>query len=186
MKDPRNHLPRDLQALRYLDALHAGDLAAVAALWDEASRDSELERALAELDGALFLEDAGANQNTGAERARSLLPEHLRNGVPGPQSPTAPLRWAGRVGVVGTVAAVCLLAVLAWRGRDGKKPYPSPGPSSSERPVAHLPPDDSDRSAAWPRRQRIPDEADMPMFTWPLETASALGVSKSIPPDLLD
>src|SRR5262245_15777183 len=61
MREPTNHLPRDLQGLRYLDALDSGDLETVAALWEEASRDPELERMLAELDGALFVENAGAN-----------------------------------------------------------------------------------------------------------------------------
>ena len=48
-----HHLPRDLAALHYLEALNAGNLETAAALWDEASRDPELERTLTELDGAL-------------------------------------------------------------------------------------------------------------------------------------
>ena len=54
MNEPKSDLARDLKALQYIDALHARDLEAVAALWDEASRDPELERVLAELEGALF------------------------------------------------------------------------------------------------------------------------------------
>ena len=49
MREPRNYLPRDLQALYYLNALEARDLESVAALWDEASRDPELEARMREL-----------------------------------------------------------------------------------------------------------------------------------------
>ncbi len=49
MKAPQSRLASDLRALRYLDALNAGDLEAVSDLWEEASHDPELERILAEL-----------------------------------------------------------------------------------------------------------------------------------------
>jgi hypothetical protein len=87
MNEPRNHLPHDLKALRYLDALDAGDLEAVAALWEEASLDPELERLLAELDQVLFLEEAGANWEADAERVRVLLSKHLPSGFPAPEPP---------------------------------------------------------------------------------------------------
>jgi hypothetical protein len=59
MNEPRNHLPRDLQALRYHDALTTGDLETVSTMWEQASRDPDLERLLVEIDDALFLEEAG-------------------------------------------------------------------------------------------------------------------------------
>jgi len=95
MKEPRNHLPRDLQALRYLDAVDAGDLEAVAALWDEASRDPALERLLAELDGELAVEEAGASREASAEGARRLPPQHLPGSSPAPQ-PSAVLSAGDR------------------------------------------------------------------------------------------
>ncbi len=85
MKEPRNHLPRDLKAVRYMDALNTGDLEAVSALWEEASHDPELERVLAELDGAMFQEVRGNP---------SSLPEQLgRAGATGPSVSSRPSRW---------------------------------------------------------------------------------------------
>jgi hypothetical protein len=104
MSEPRNHLPRDLKALRYLDALEAGELEAVAALWEEASGDPELERLLAELDEALFLEAAEANWEADAERVRALLPKHLPSGFVAPEPPATP--------TVGDVAARLQVDIL--------------------------------------------------------------------------
>ena len=59
MNDAPNHLPRDLEALRYLDALNAGDLEAVAEVWERADRDPELRQMLVELDSELFVEARG-------------------------------------------------------------------------------------------------------------------------------
>ena len=104
MKEPRNHLPRDLKALSYLDALNAGDLEAVSILWEEASHDPELERMLAELDGAIFPEVVGNP---------SSLPEPLGRGH---------RRWTIWGVSLGTLAAACLLAILTWRPRDTQNP----------------------------------------------------------------
>ena len=45
---------RERESLRYLDALDAGDLDAVAAIWEEAAADPELEALLRDLDEGLF------------------------------------------------------------------------------------------------------------------------------------
>jgi hypothetical protein len=160
MKEPRNHLPRDLKALRYLDALNAGDLEAVSTLWEEASHDPELERTLAELDGAMFGEVL-ANQ--------SSLPEQLGR---------RRRRWAVGVVAVVALAAACLLAILAWPRRDTKNPVPSPPRGQTVDQVALRP------SAVSPllEARRDLDEAEMPPFIWPLENL----LSASTPLDLLD
>ena len=86
MKEPRNHLPRDLEALRYLDALNAGDLEAVSALWEDASHDPELERMLAELDAGDVPGDSGQP---------GLAPRTTRpwNGAAGPSGAVRPAPW---------------------------------------------------------------------------------------------
>ena len=102
MKEPRIHLPWDLKAVRYMDALNTGDLEAVSALWEEASHDPELERVLAELDGAMFQEVRGNPSSL-----REHLGRHRRH-------------WAVRVVAAVALAAACLLAVRAWPWRNAK------------------------------------------------------------------
>ena len=120
MNEPRRHLPGDLKALRYLDALNAGDLEAVARLWEEAADDPQLERMLTEIDEAMFQEIAGKP---------SLLSERLAR----PKR-----RWAVWSGSAGTLAAACLLAILAWPRRDTENQGPSPA-SKSERDRGRTP-----------------------------------------------
>ncbi len=62
MNEPNNHLPGDLMALRYLEALNHGDLEAAAELWEEASQDPALEQRLAEVDETLFTEGAAGSR----------------------------------------------------------------------------------------------------------------------------
>src|SRR6266536_5015387 len=106
-----------------------------------------------------------------------------------PASPHSPLAGEGTkrgrrwVGVVGVLAAACLLAVLAWLGRDATKPAPSPPTRESTHQVAPQPPDDVPRISALREARRASDEAEMPAFTWPLEETSPLTVLTSIPPD---
>jgi tetratricopeptide (TPR) repeat protein len=64
MSEPRTHLSHDLDALRFLDALDAGDLEAVAALWEKAAHDPALEQVLKEMDEHIFSQ---------AEREETLL-----------------------------------------------------------------------------------------------------------------
>jgi tetratricopeptide (TPR) repeat protein len=60
MSESRKQSPRDLRAFRhlYLDALEMGDLEAVAALWQEASHNPELERVLTKLGEELYTQEA--------------------------------------------------------------------------------------------------------------------------------
>ncbi len=164
MKEPRNHLASDLKALRYLDALNAGDLEAVSALWEEASHDPELERMLAELDGAMFQEIPGNP---------SSLPERLGRRAP-----------LGRLGQCGRQSGGRL---FAGHARLATARHQEPGLESCHqtRPgteVAHQPSDVSRDLTPLLEARRDLDEAAMPRFVWPLENL----LSASTPLDLLD
>jgi hypothetical protein len=94
-------------------------------------------------------------------------------------------RWVGWAGVVGALAAACLLAVLLWRGRDPKGPPPSPAKGESVR--RGTPSLDEDAGlAAWLEARQYPEEEEPAPFAWPLEGTSPVAVSTSIPPDLID
>ena len=164
MKEPRRLLPDDLKALRYLDALNAGDLEAVARLWEAAADDPQLERMLTEIDEAVFQEIAVKP---------SLRSERLAQ----PKR-----RWAVWSGSAGTLAAACLLAILAWPRRDTENQGPSPAVSRSGIEIAHQSPGNSrDLSPLLAVRRNL-DEAAMPGFVWPLENV----LSAATPLDLLD
>ena len=102
-----------------------------------------------------------------------------------PERPIPQRRWAVWVGAVGTLAAACLLALLAWPGRTGKD-IPRPPTRGSARQSTPPAPDDSARITAWREARRVLEGAEPPAFTWPLEETAPLMVSTSIPPDLLD
>jgi hypothetical protein len=68
MNNPRRDPRRDREVLRYLDALEAGDLDTVAALWEQAAGDPELERLLNDLNEGLFREEQAAHPRPAAER----------------------------------------------------------------------------------------------------------------------
>jgi hypothetical protein len=147
MNEPRNRLALDLKAVRYMQALAAGDLKVIANLWVEAGGDPELERTLTEIDGAIFEEEAGSHSR--ARRKRRRL-------------------WAGATGAL----AACLLGALFMHGRAGKEPAPGVVPAVPDvvrRPPVHL-----DRLAATRLARRDLDEAELPSFTWPLSQASPL------------
>ena len=164
MNEPRNHLPGDLKALRYLDAVNAGDLEAVASHWEEAADDPQLERILTEIDEATFQEIGGKP---------SLLCERLAR----PKR-----RWAVWIGSAGTLAAASLLAMLAWPPRDTERLGRSPQVRQSGTEVAHqLPRSSRDLSPLLEARRNL-DEAAMPGFVWPLENV----LSASTPLELLD
>jgi len=84
------------------------------------------------------------------------------------------------VSVAGALAAACLLAVLAWQGRNAKDPVPGPEKNEFVRKVIPRPQDDPVGIAGWL------EGAETPTFTWPLEETSPITASLSIPPDLLD
>jgi hypothetical protein len=163
MKEPRHHLAGDLKALRYLDALNAGYLETVSALWEEASHEPELERILAELDDATFQE--------------MLENSSLRPEVVGRRR-----RWAVWGGAVGSVAAACLLAILAWPRHDTKEQGPNPPPNQSGKELAHQSPSVSRDLTPLLGARRDLDEAAMPRFVWPQENL----LSASTPLNLLD
>jgi hypothetical protein len=164
MKEPRNHLPRDLKALQYLDALDAGDLEAVSTLWEEASHDPELERMLAELDGAMFGEVLGNPRS---------LPELLGR---------RRRRWGVWGGAVVALAAACLLAILAWPWRDTKNPVPSSPMRQTADHVALRPPDVSPGVTPLLQARRDLEAVELPAFNWPLENS----LSTLTPLDVFD
>jgi hypothetical protein len=164
MNEPRNHRSTDLEALRYLDALDAGDLEAVSALWAEASHDPELERMLAELDGAMFQEIPGHPGSLPGRLGRRRR------------------RWAAWGGAVGALAAACLLAILAWPRRNTGDRVSRPPISQPGSEVAHRSSDFSHDLTRLLGSRRDLDEAAMPRFVWPLE--NRLSASASL--DLLD
>jgi hypothetical protein len=164
MNDAPNHLPRDLDALRYLDALNAGDLEAVAEVWERASLDAELEQMLVEIDGALLVEargDASPLRQSSGRRPRS---------------------WALWAGVAGCLASACLIAFLAWPRRDGKHTIPSPGKNQPVQRASSQPRDDSVGLAPLLAARRNLNETEMPAFAWPYENT----LSTSSPLDLPD
>src|SRR5947207_2007566 len=57
-----------------------------------------------------------------------------------PARPAPRRRWAVWAGVAGALAAACLLAVLAWRGRDGNGPAPDPEKGEIAHEVPPRPP----------------------------------------------
>jgi hypothetical protein len=85
---------RERMAVRYLDALDAGDLDAVVALWELAATDPELIALLHELDEGLQAEGGtGTDFVTDAARVLELAREHLPSAFP-PDDPPGPLTAA--------------------------------------------------------------------------------------------
>jgi hypothetical protein len=164
MNNAPDHLNRDLLALRYLDALDAGDLEAVAEIWEVAGRDPELERLLAEVDGALYVEARGQ------ESPRREPRRWQRR------------RWAARVGAAGAVAAACVIAVLAWPTRDGKDAIPSLGTNQPVQVGSSQPADEFNGASPLLALRRNLEETELPAFTWPFENR----VSTLSPLDPLD
>jgi hypothetical protein len=81
---------RDREATRYLDALDAGDLEALALFWDRAASDPELEGILRELSEDLHaVEGSGTDFATDAARVRELALRHFPAASP-PEDPAGP------------------------------------------------------------------------------------------------
>jgi hypothetical protein len=146
------------------------------------------------------LPNPGRSPDSLPERLRALpappvpdgLEARLLAAIPAPR-PTLRRRWAAWVVAAGALAAACLLAALAWQGRDGERAVrlvptsKSVDPSRNATlvsPPAPRPADDS--AAAWRQTRRLLDGADVPAFTWPLPEAPPRTVSASPPADLLN
>jgi hypothetical protein len=192
MRQPADYLPGDLRALRYLDALDAGDLETFAALWEEASHDRQLERMLAEIDNALFVEDAGSrpvrlvepSTCKGVRKEWGLSP-CFRGKVPILSERPKQQRWRIWVGVAGAVAAACLAAALLWpRSQDPTVDRHAPKDGPVVRGPHGLPTDTT--VSAWEEGRRILAGARIAAFHWPLEEKSPPRARTSIPPDQLD
>jgi hypothetical protein len=130
----------------------------------------------------------------------SDLEARLLGNIPAARS--IPWRRWSLVGAIGALVAACLLAVLAWRGRDGKSPVPLreqgdpahvhgpglPGPPAGDPSAGRGSADSivADHFAARLQARRTLEEAESPLFNWPLETTASLRTATTISPDLLD
>lgn len=75
-------------ALRYLDALDAGDVAALADLWEQAAMNPQLEQVLGELTDGLAIEEGPSPAwESDAVQVRELLRQHLPNRFPDEGNP---------------------------------------------------------------------------------------------------
>ncbi|HEU5115246.1 MAG TPA: hypothetical protein VFT74_01075, partial [Isosphaeraceae bacterium] len=91
MSDHADRFRRERLAVRYLDALDAGDLDAVVALWEEAATDPELEAVLQELNEGLHTEEGlGTDFASDAVHVRDLARMHMPGAFP-PEEPQGPL-----------------------------------------------------------------------------------------------
>jgi hypothetical protein len=85
---------RERMAVRYLDALDAGDLDTIGTLWERAATDDELHALLVELNHGLHEEEGlGTDFTTDAARVLELARRHLPSAFP-PAEPPGPLTVA--------------------------------------------------------------------------------------------
>jgi hypothetical protein len=169
MNEPCDALLRDLQGSRYLEALTAGDLETVAALWDQASCDPDLERLLVELDATLYEEHRTADgmhiagRESRIRRKRSLLGRHR------------PVAWWG---VASALAAACVLVMCSWCWHRGTIPITvsglaEHGPASGPR-------------LSWVEAHRMADGSEQAAFHWPLPQPAPVPLKNALSPDVLD
>jgi hypothetical protein len=159
MSAPRNHLAQDLRALRYVETLDAQDLETVAAMWEEASHDPELERLLTELDGGLVheLQRKPVSPRAWGRRRRQAL-------------------W------IGAVAAACVLAFLSWHRTHLEQPTPGPAKNKVVKGMEPQEPDLSPSVRQVVQARRDLEVMELPAFNWPLRDSS----SRSLSMDQLD
>jgi hypothetical protein len=110
-----------------------------------------------------------------------------------PPSPV-PSAGGGAVGrrrwlvLAGGLAAASLVTALLWWW-NGRRPEPEltvAPPQPAPRAGALTTSGSPDNLAALLKARRVPDEAPVSAFSWPLQETSPLKGSTSIPPDLLD
>ena len=191
MNGPRDHLPSDLAALRYLDALAAGDLQAAADLWEAASHDPRLEQSLVEIDAALVAE---APKIYGQSVKGQLL-----NGQPRPSAIRSmsklrsARRWPARAAALGALAAASWLMVVMRARRDESPRADRPAATVARRATAgpvstpNLGPAHASRTqsadlSAWRQMRGALNGEPPPPFAWPLRST----LTTSISSDLLD
>lgn len=94
MSAPGDRFWSERMAVRYLDALDAGDLETIVALWEQAATDPRLEALLDDLNVGLEAEEGlGTDLTTDAARVLELAHEHLSSAFP-PDEPPGPLTAA--------------------------------------------------------------------------------------------
>jgi len=122
---------RECAAMDYLDALDAGDFEALAALWERAAEDAELEAFLRDLGEGLYeTEGPGADFEADADLVRSLALRHLP-AFGTPETPPGPLtvgdvarRLQAESGLGGRLVAEDREANGSWIARE--EPIPDP------------------------------------------------------------
>ena len=162
MKETPKH--RDIEILRYVDALDCGDLESIASLWEKASDDPKLEALLLEVEGAVAAEDA--------KPVRRL---------PG-KSSQKPRVWLRPMVVAGALAAAFLLVFLLWRARGTSQP----GSSEPTQEFVTKPPRDDGSLSVPSQHEWAMDKNALTAFAWPLEERQPIRAGSSIPSDLLD
>src|SRR2546423_1142021 len=91
-----------IAGLKYLDALQAGDLETLAALWQRAASDTNLEQLLCDLTEELATEqEPGPGWRADAAKVMELLAQH----VPSARRSSEPIVAAGAPLTAGDVAA---------------------------------------------------------------------------------
>lgn len=116
-------------ALRYLDALDAGDIAALAELWEQANENPQLEQVLNELtEGLADEENLDPAWKADALQVRSLLREHLPSAFPSEAElpPLAVSDVAARLQIDSVLAGRMSAADKAANSRLRMVPTPLP------------------------------------------------------------
>jgi hypothetical protein len=85
--DPKAWAELDRVALRYLDALDAGDLETAALLWEAAADDPDLERLLGEVTDGVAEEEGVSGLAEAAEQVRALLRATMPSAYPAEAPP---------------------------------------------------------------------------------------------------
>jgi hypothetical protein len=95
--------------------------------------------------------------------------------------------WAGAAVVL---TAACSFAVLLWQGPGRNRTVPkvvvNPEIRKPAHPVTPQQPGYSPGITPWLEARRVLDEAERPVFTWPVQEKTPLMVSTALRPDLLD